>query len=95
MRFSIAIHCVIGTTRDEALDRAHGIYQLPPRDQDFDDWFAGFTENWLVGSPEEMAAELRPYAEAGADRLMIMHILHRDLESVQLIGEELAPQLAA
>jgi F420-dependent oxidoreductase-like protein len=94
MRFSISIHCVIGTTRDDAMDRAREIYDLRPRDDAFDDWFAGFTEFRLVGSVDEVAAELLPYAEAGAHRLMIMHILHRDLESIQLIAEQLAPRLA-
>jgi F420-dependent oxidoreductase-like protein len=95
MRFSLAIHCVVGATRGEAMDRARAIYDLRPRDQNFDEWFASFTEYRLVGSVEEVAASLRPYAEAGADRLMIMHILHTDLDSVQLIGERLSPLLDA
>ena len=94
MRFSIAIHCVVGSTHDEAMDRARAIYELRPRDEGFDDWFVTFSECRPVGSVEEVAAALRPYAEAGADRLMIMHILHRDLESIQLIGEQLSPLLA-
>jgi F420-dependent oxidoreductase-like protein len=92
MRFSLAIHCVIGTNRDEAMDRSHAIYDLRPRDQNFDDWFASSTA--YVGSLDEIATELRPYAEAGADRLMVIHSLHRDLEAIQLIGEQLAPRLA-
>jgi alkanesulfonate monooxygenase SsuD/methylene tetrahydromethanopterin reductase-like flavin-dependent oxidoreductase (luciferase family) len=95
MRFSVAIHCVVGASHDEAMDRVRAIYELRPRDQTFDHWFVGFSESRLVGSVDEMAAALRPYAEAGADRLMIMHILHRDLESIQLIGEQLSPLLAA
>jgi alkanesulfonate monooxygenase SsuD/methylene tetrahydromethanopterin reductase-like flavin-dependent oxidoreductase (luciferase family) len=47
----------------------------------------------LFGSVDEVAAALRPYAEAGADRLMIMHSLHTDLDSIVLIGEHLAPRL--
>jgi alkanesulfonate monooxygenase SsuD/methylene tetrahydromethanopterin reductase-like flavin-dependent oxidoreductase (luciferase family) len=95
MRFSIAIHCVVGATHDEAMDRARQIYELRPRDEIFDEWFATFSECRPVGSVDEVAAALRPYAEAGADRLMIMHILHTDLESIQLIGEQLSPLLAA
>jgi hypothetical protein len=48
------------------------------RDQNFDEWFSSFTEYRLVGSLEEIAIELHAYSEAGADRLVIMHILHRD-----------------
>lgn len=93
MQFSLTIHCVVGETGDEAMDRARAIYALRPRDQNFDDWFTDFTEYRLVGSVDEVAASLRPYAQSGADRVMIMHILHTDLDSIQLIGERLAPEL--
>jgi hypothetical protein len=76
------------------MDRARTIYDLRPRDQSFDDWFAGTAEQRLFGSIEHVAAALRTHAEAGADRLMIMHSLHTDLDSVQVIGEGLAPMLA-
>jgi F420-dependent oxidoreductase-like protein len=94
MRFSIAIHCVVGETHADAMDRAHAIYDLWPRDETFEDWFAAFSECRLIGSVDEVAEELLPYAAAGADRLMIMHILHRDLESIRLIAEQLSPRLA-
>jgi F420-dependent oxidoreductase-like protein len=94
IRFSIAIHCVVGATHDEAMDRARAIYDLRPREETFDDWFVGFSEYRVVGSVDEVARELLPYAAEGADRLMIMHILHRDLESIELIAEQLSPRLA-
>jgi F420-dependent oxidoreductase-like protein len=94
MRFSTAIHCIVGETRDEAMDRARAIYGLRPRDQRFDDWFAGSSQQRLFGSVDDVAAALLPYAEAGADRLMLMHSLHTDLESIPLIGQHLAPRLA-
>jgi F420-dependent oxidoreductase-like protein len=93
MRFSLAVHCVVGSTHDEAMDRARAIYDLRARDEGFDDWFTSFTENRLVGAVDEVADALRPYAAAGADRVMIMHILHTDLESIQLLGELLSPLL--
>jgi alkanesulfonate monooxygenase SsuD/methylene tetrahydromethanopterin reductase-like flavin-dependent oxidoreductase (luciferase family) len=94
MRFSIAIHCVVGATHDEAIDRVRAICELRPRAQSFDEWFVTFSECRPVGSVDEVAAALQPYTDAGADRLMIMHILHTDLESIQLIGERLGPRLA-
>lgn len=94
MRFSIAIHGVFAETHDDAMYRARAVYDLRPRDQNFDDWFRGSSEQRLFGSIDEVAAALLPYAEAGADRLMIMVSLHRDLESIRLIGEQLAPRLA-
>ena len=95
MLFSIAVHCVVGATHDEAMDRARAIYGLRDRDESFDDWFAGFAEYRLVGTVDEVGNALLPYAAAGADRVMIMHNLHTDLESIQLIGERLSPLLDA
>ena len=93
MRFSIAVHCVVAENHDEAMDRAHAIYSLRPREKNFDDWFADSSEQRLFGSVDEVATTLRSYADAGADRFVVMQSLHRDLESIRLIGEELAPRL--
>ena len=93
MRFSTAIHCLVGSTRDEAMDRARTVYELRTREESFDDWFAEYSKARLIGSVEEVAQALRPYAEAGADRVMLMQALHKDIEQVQLIGERLAPLL--
>jgi alkanesulfonate monooxygenase SsuD/methylene tetrahydromethanopterin reductase-like flavin-dependent oxidoreductase (luciferase family) len=77
------------------MDRARAIYDVRARDASFHDWFASFAEYRLVGTVDEVADALLPYAAAGADRLMIMHNLHTDLESIQLTGERLSPLLAA
>ncbi len=94
MKFSTAIHCVVGETRDEAMDRVRKVYDLRPRDESFDDWFAEYEKVRLIGSVEEVASALRFYADAGADRVMLMQALHKDLDQVRLIGERLAPLLA-
>jgi F420-dependent oxidoreductase-like protein len=93
MRFSLAVHCVVGTTHEDAIERTHAIYELVRRDKSFDDWFVDFTEYRLVGSVDDVAAHLLPYADAGADRVMIIHILHTDIDSIRLIGERLVPLL--
>src|SRR3954447_11782109 len=41
MRFSTMTGCLIGTTRDEALERARQLYGRVQRDADFDTWLAG------------------------------------------------------
>jgi alkanesulfonate monooxygenase SsuD/methylene tetrahydromethanopterin reductase-like flavin-dependent oxidoreductase (luciferase family) len=47
----------------------------------------------LFGSVDQVAAALLPYAEAGADRVTVMHSLHTDLDSIALIGKRLSPLL--
>ena len=94
LRFSVMTGCVIGETRDDALERARTLYARRPRDPSFDDWLAGIEAFAVVGSVEEAAERLRAYERAGCDRVMLQHLLHTDLEPVRLIGRELAPALA-
>jgi alkanesulfonate monooxygenase SsuD/methylene tetrahydromethanopterin reductase-like flavin-dependent oxidoreductase (luciferase family) len=51
-------------------------------------------ENTLAGSVEQIAARLREYEDAGCERVMLQHLRHDDLETVRLIGRELAPAVA-
>jgi alkanesulfonate monooxygenase SsuD/methylene tetrahydromethanopterin reductase-like flavin-dependent oxidoreductase (luciferase family) len=50
---------------------------------------------WVVaGTPEEIAAELRKYATAGLQELMIDWFDFDDLEGLQVLAEEVSPRLA-
>jgi alkanesulfonate monooxygenase SsuD/methylene tetrahydromethanopterin reductase-like flavin-dependent oxidoreductase (luciferase family) len=46
---------------------------------------------WIVGTTDEVTERLREYAEAGADAVYLQHLLHEDLDTVELIGRRLAP----
>ena len=78
---------IVGTTRDEALERARELYGRVRRDVDFDAWLARYSERAVVGSVDEAAARLREYADAGCERVMLQHLLHADLEPVRLVGQ--------
>jgi F420-dependent oxidoreductase-like protein len=94
MRFSMMTGCLIGETRDEALERARRLYGRSPRSDDFDTWLEGYSRRTLIGSVEEIAIRLADYEEAGCERVMLQHLLHTDLEPVRLIGRSLAPAVA-
>jgi alkanesulfonate monooxygenase SsuD/methylene tetrahydromethanopterin reductase-like flavin-dependent oxidoreductase (luciferase family) len=51
-------------------------------------------ERTLAGSVEQIAERLREYEDAGCERVMLQHLRHADLETVRLIGRELAPAVA-
>ncbi len=93
MRFSTMTGCLIGSTRDEALERAHELYGRAPRDVGFDDWVDAYAQRSVIGSLDEVASRLREYEAAGCERVMLQHLLHTDLDPVRLIGRELAPAL--
>ena len=46
---------------------------------------------WIVGTVEEAVEQLRALHEAGCTRVMAQHLLHRDIEAIELIGREVAP----
>jgi F420-dependent oxidoreductase-like protein len=78
--------CIIGATRDDALERAHALYGRVQRDVDFDTWLDRYAQRAIIGSVDEAAARLREYAAVGCERVMLQHLLHTDLEPVRLIG---------
>jgi F420-dependent oxidoreductase-like protein len=87
LRYSVMTGCLIGETRNDALDRARQVYERVPREPTFDDWLANYAKRSLVGSRDEIAEQLGAYARAGCDRVMLQHLLHADLEPVRLIAE--------
>ena len=94
LRASTMTGCIVGESRDDALDRARTLYGRVQRDIDFDTWLDRYAQRAIIGSVDEAVARLREYGEAGAERVMLQHLLHTDLEPVRLIGERLAPALA-
>jgi F420-dependent oxidoreductase-like protein len=87
MRFSLMTGCLIGTTRDEALDRARQLYKRASRDEDFDTWLESYSQRSVVGSVDEVAERLREYERVGCQGVMLQHLLHADLEPVRLIAQ--------
>jgi F420-dependent oxidoreductase-like protein len=49
---------------------------------------------WLVGSVPQVAEQLIVLRDAGISRVLCGHLVHEDLEGVELIGRQLADQIA-
>ena len=47
----------------------------------------------IVREPDKAVRQLTELAEAGVERVMLHHLEHTDLEVLQLVAEEVAPQL--
>jgi len=52
------------------------------------------SDTWILGTVDQVAARLRQYEEAGVERIYLQHLVHRDLDMVELIGRELVPAVA-
>lgn len=94
LTLSIMAGCVVGTDRDELRERARRVLERVRRDGDPDEYLERLTTRGVTGAPDEVVARLGELAEAGVDRVMLQHLVHEDLDSLALLGEEVLPHLA-
>jgi alkanesulfonate monooxygenase SsuD/methylene tetrahydromethanopterin reductase-like flavin-dependent oxidoreductase (luciferase family) len=88
LRFSVMTGAVLGRDRGEVAERARAIGERLDT--------PGFAppEQWITGTPDEAAEQLRRLAEAGVDRVMLQLLLHDDVAQIELIGRDLTAALA-
>jgi F420-dependent oxidoreductase-like protein len=51
-------------------------------------------ETGFVGTVEQVAARIKEYEAVGVTRVYLQYLLHRDVDTVELIGRELVPAVA-
>jgi F420-dependent oxidoreductase-like protein len=91
---SLMTGVVLGADRDEVARRAEAIGRLQgKRVDDPHAYAAELAGNWIVGTPDEAVARLREYEAAGIERVFLRHLLHRDLDAVELLAREVIPAL--
>jgi alkanesulfonate monooxygenase SsuD/methylene tetrahydromethanopterin reductase-like flavin-dependent oxidoreductase (luciferase family) len=92
LRRSLMAPLVVGRDEREVLESARRIGSRFNRDpQEVLDRYGQFGP---VGTVEEAAVRLRALEEAGIQRVMLQHLAHEDLDTIALIGRELAPAVA-
>jgi F420-dependent oxidoreductase-like protein len=52
------------------------------------------SEGWLVGSPEEIVAQMRDLAAEGIERFMLQFFDQEDLDALHLVARDVLPRLA-
>jgi alkanesulfonate monooxygenase SsuD/methylene tetrahydromethanopterin reductase-like flavin-dependent oxidoreductase (luciferase family) len=57
-------------------------------------WLASREDRWIFGTPERCREMVARFEAAGIDRLMLQDWLPRELDMVDLMGEELVRQLS-
>ena len=81
---------VIGADEDDLRARAGRLEAWRGSAMELDE----LRRDWLVGTPAEIVARLREYEAAGVERVMLQHLLHRDIEALELIAAEVVPAFA-
>jgi alkanesulfonate monooxygenase SsuD/methylene tetrahydromethanopterin reductase-like flavin-dependent oxidoreductase (luciferase family) len=78
LRFSVMTTGVVGSNEGEVRDRLRRLAEHTGN---------GPGEAAVVGTVEQAAERLREYESAGVDRIMLQHLLHEEVEMVELLGE--------
>lgn len=84
---------LVGADRAELLDRASRLSRWKGQGDDGEAFIAGLRESTILGTTEEAIEQLRELEAAGLTRIMGQHLLHRDLDAVELMGREIAPRI--
>jgi alkanesulfonate monooxygenase SsuD/methylene tetrahydromethanopterin reductase-like flavin-dependent oxidoreductase (luciferase family) len=92
LRYSLMAPCVLGRTEREVSESARRIGAVFGRDPK--DVLERNREHGPVGTIDEAVERLKQIEEIGYERVMLQHLAHQDLDTVALIGRELAPAVA-
>ena len=85
---------LVGADEAELRDRASRLAQWKGEGDDGEAFLAGLRESTIKGTTEQAVEQLRELEAAGLTRIMGQHLLHRDLDAIELLGQEIVPAFA-
>jgi F420-dependent oxidoreductase-like protein len=92
LRYSLMAPCVVGLDEQAVRESAARIGARFGREPE--QVLERYGEFGPVGTVEQVVERLKEIEEIGYERVMLQHLAHQDLETVALIGRELAPAVA-
>jgi alkanesulfonate monooxygenase SsuD/methylene tetrahydromethanopterin reductase-like flavin-dependent oxidoreductase (luciferase family) len=92
LRYSLMAPLVVGRDDREVHESARRIGARFGRDPQ--QVLERYAQSGPVGTVEQVVEKLKEIEDLGFDRVMLQHLAHQDLDTVTLIGRELAPALA-
>jgi alkanesulfonate monooxygenase SsuD/methylene tetrahydromethanopterin reductase-like flavin-dependent oxidoreductase (luciferase family) len=91
--FSMMTGCLVGATEREFRARATRLEKLATGYPRLADYRRRLAVRGIVGAPEEAADRLGQLSHVGVERIMLQHLLHDDIELLDVIAEEVVPRL--
>jgi alkanesulfonate monooxygenase SsuD/methylene tetrahydromethanopterin reductase-like flavin-dependent oxidoreductase (luciferase family) len=88
---SLMRRCIVGSDEPDLRRHAARYVEIYEPGTSVDELLRGTREADLIGTIEQVAERLRAYENAGVTRVMLQHLVHEDLELVEVIGRELKP----
>jgi alkanesulfonate monooxygenase SsuD/methylene tetrahydromethanopterin reductase-like flavin-dependent oxidoreductase (luciferase family) len=86
--------CLVGADEADLRERAARYVAIYEPDRSGEDFLRSVGPDDLIGTVDQVAERLRAYERAGVTRVMLQHLVHEDLEMVELVGRELRPAVA-
>ncbi len=94
VRFSVMSRLLVGSDQRDLEQRAAALMDRLGEDGDGEAFIDGMRPWMTVGTVDQVVERLAAFAEAGAQRILLQHLVHDDLETVELIGREVIPATA-
>ncbi len=93
---SVMTTYIIGRNQGELRDRALKLAKVMARlkGQDADEVLRTMRSRAFVGTPEEIAEQMREHAKLGVDLFMLQHFLLDDSDALQLLAKDVIPAVA-
>jgi alkanesulfonate monooxygenase SsuD/methylene tetrahydromethanopterin reductase-like flavin-dependent oxidoreductase (luciferase family) len=95
VRFSLLSRVVIGASERDLEQRATALMERLDEHGDVRAFIDGMRPTLTVGTVGEVLDRLGEYAAAGVQRVYLQHLVHDDLDTVELIGNEVIPEVVA
>ena len=81
---------ILGRTHEEVVERAGALMAKAGADGDPAAFVEERADRWIAGTVEQVRDQLGRLEEMGIERVMLQHLVHDDLETIAMIGQELA-----
>ena len=96
IRHSVMANFIIGRDRDDLRERAAKMSDFLPslHGLDIDEAMSAVRQRGLVGTPEEIAEQIRKHAALGVDLFMLQHFLLDDADALKLLASDVMPTVA-
>jgi alkanesulfonate monooxygenase SsuD/methylene tetrahydromethanopterin reductase-like flavin-dependent oxidoreductase (luciferase family) len=88
---SAMVGVLVGRTDDEVRSRQRDLMTAFGSEgaEEGEEWLEERRTRWVFGTPDEARAAVRRFADVGVERMMLQDFLPRDLDMVDVMGEEL------
>jgi F420-dependent oxidoreductase-like protein len=86
---SVMAGVLVGRDEREMRERETALLTALGADDTGEEWLDARRPRWIIGTPDEARASVRRFADAGVERIMLQDFLPRDLDMIDVMGEEL------